>query len=452
MSTIESEERTFQTAANGLVGAFFVLLKIALVHDMNNRAVGPAMVRFRMSLEQLLHACGETAALQFVGDGVYVNQRLIRADLDIWEKARFIKEFFARFNVAEIAFQGEVPEGSVREFISTACQAINDPFGGRPQIRGTFSGIGFRDLDAVGAQSQDEALVLPDPISVLRAFGVIVVTTRELLLAIRKGERAPMLPLRRAMQEFVRLPRRTSSLQLSLLALEEYRGILEGRLARVGVTVVMMGQRLGLKVAALRELGVSSILAGVGRVFGDDLALAPVENTAAAGLLLKGARRLVASSGVSQGAALRLIASSELGNAEGWRSGHPISRMLAVVESYEQLTAQPPAGGGRPPHDALRQITSSQEFDPASARLLLNTLGLFPVGSMVKLSTGELGIVTEGSAAERGTDEPQVIVLADSGGRVSRGRKVDLHDSGVDIVGTVSADDMDLNVGHFLFA
>ena len=71
---------------------------------------------------------------------------------------------------------------------------------------------------------------------------------------------------------------------------------------------------------------------------------------------------------------------------------------------------------------------------------------------MVKLSTGELGIVTEGSAASRGSDEPQVLVLADSGGRVARGRKVDLHESGVDIVGTVSADDMDLNVGHFLFA
>ena len=180
-----------------------------------------------------------------------------------------------------------------------------------------------------------------------------------------------MLPLRRAMQEFVRLPQRTWSLQLALLALEEYRGLLEGRLARVGVMVVMMGQRLGLKVSALRELGVSSILSGVGRVFGDDLALAPVENAAAAGLLLKGARRLVATSGMSQGAALRLIASSELGNAEGWRSGHPISRMLAVVESYEQLTGKPPLGGGCPPHDALRHITASQEFESSRGSFAL---------------------------------------------------------------------------------
>lgn len=452
MSTIESDERAFQSAANGLVGSFFVLLKIALVHDMNNRAVGPAIVRFRMSLEQLLRACGESAALQFVGDGVYVNQRLIRADLDIWEKARFIKEFFARFDVAEVAFEGEVPEKSIRDFVSAASQAVNDPLGRRPQIKGAFAGIAFRDLDAVGTQQQDEALVLPDTISVLRAFGVIVVTTRELLLAIRKGERAPMLPLRRAMQEFVRLPQRTWSLQLGALALEEYRGVLEGRLARVGVMVVMMGQRLGLRVAALRELGVSSILAGVGRVYGDELALAPVEDAAAAGLLIKGARRLVATSGESQGAALRLIASSELGSAEGWLSGHPLSRMLAVVESYEQLTTKPPIGSGLSPHDALRHISSSQEFDPASARLLLNTLGLFPVGSMVKLSTGELGIVTDGSGEGQNREEPQVLILADSGGRVARGHKVDLHDSGVDIVGTVSADDMDLNVGHFLFA
>jgi hypothetical protein len=451
MTTIESDERSFQIAANGLIGSFFVLLKLALVHDMNNRAVGPSIVRFRMSIEQMQKVCGESAALQFVSDGVYANQRLIRADLDVWEKALFIKEFFAQFNIAEIAFSGEVHEGSIRDFISVARNIALKTRGQVIQLLGTFPGITFRDLDAVGARSRDEALVLPDPIRVLRAFGVIVVTTRELVEALRAGERGQLLPLRRAVQEFVRLPPRTRSLQLGLLALEQYRHELAGRLARVGVTVVMMSARLGLKVGAMRELGVSSVLAGVGRAFSNRHELASVEQCAVEGILIGGARRLAATSGLGQGTALRLIAASEVGTDEGRRGGHPLSRLLAVAEAYEHLTTPPPVGQGKRPHDALREINASPGFDPVAARLLLSTLGLFPVGSMVRLSTGEMGIVTEG-ASPGAIAEPQVLVISDAGGRPARSRTVNLAGEGIDIVGTVAADELDLNVGHFLFA
>jgi hypothetical protein len=451
MTTVESDERAFQIAASSLIGSFFVLLKLALVHDMSNRAVGPSVVRFRMSIEQLQKVCGESAAIQFVSDGVYANQRLIRADLDVWEKARFIKEFFAQFNIAEIAFHGDVHENSIRDFISVARNIALKTRVQLSTLYGTFPGISFRDLDAVGVRKQEEALVLPDPVRVLRAFGVIVVTTRELMDSLRRDERAQLLPLRRAVQEFVRLPPRTRSLQLGLLSLEQYRRELPGRLARVGVTVVMMANRLGLKTGALRELGVSSVLSGVGRAFSDELALASLDRCSAEGLLVGGARRLAATSGVGQGTALRLIAATELAEEQGRRAGHPLTRLLAVAEAYEQLTAPAPHGEGARPHDALRQINASTDFDPIAARLLLSTLGLFPVGSMVRLSTGEMGIVTEGPSPGS-VAEPQVLVISDAGGRPARSRTVNLAGAGIDIVGTVAAEELDLNVGHFLFA
>ena len=37
-------------------------------------------------------------------------------DLEVWEKACFVREFLAKLDIAEVSFQGEVPEQSIREF------------------------------------------------------------------------------------------------------------------------------------------------------------------------------------------------------------------------------------------------------------------------------------------------------------------------------------------------
>jgi HD-GYP domain-containing protein (c-di-GMP phosphodiesterase class II) len=449
----DGDERSFQFAANELVSALYVLLKVAMVHDMNNRAVGPAIVRFRMSLEQVQQQCGEAAALQFVGDGIYVNQRLVRAELEVWEKSRFVRDFLAKHKIAEVAFHGAVPDGSIRDFVRAVRMATLDPEMAAKVADGEYQGISFRDLDAAASRSDEEALVLPDPVRVLRAFGVVLVTSRDVLAAARAGERAPALPLRRAVQELVRLPRRTRALQLGLLALEQYRSDLAGRLARAAVLVVMMGHRAGLKVGHLRDLGVSAVLAGVGRAFAaGDEALAPAARCAAAGTAVRGARWIAATGAPGPSTALRAVLAADVGQEAAARSGHPFSRLLAVVDAFEDLTAPAPHGAALPPHEALKRILSDEGLDRRAARLLVSTVGLFPVGSMVRLSTGEVGIVTDTAWESGGAVAPRVMVIGGAGAAAAPRRTVDLTAGGAAIAGTMVAADFDLNVGHFLFA
>lgn len=448
----DSEEKQFQRASQGLLGGLFVLLKVAMLHDMDNRAVNPVVNRFRVSLSQLLATGNDRAALQFVGDGVYCNQRLIRADLETWEKARFIRDFFARLGVGEVVFTGEVPEASIRQFISAVRQVSLEP-DRADEVRGqTFDQIAFRELKAEGANRRDRQLSLPDPIRVLRAFGVIVVTLRELLVQIERGESLALLHLRRAVQEFVRLPAHTASLQLGVLALEQYRGDLAGRLARVGITVVMMGKRLGLGVADLRELGVSAALAGVGRVFSPEMASAPLKECLRSDDLIRGARYLMTFSGRGRASSLRLIASAELKSEHAWRQGHPLTRMIAVAEAYEDLTTREPNGPGLPPYEALRQISDDPDYDTPAALALIATLGLFPVGSMVKLSNGETAMVIKGPQESDDPARPQVMVISDARDGMGHGRVLDLASSQLAVTGTVDAVDLEVNVGQMLFA
>lgn len=450
-SEIDSEERTFQAASRSLIGSMFVLLKVALVHEMENRAVGPALNRFRVALGEFQRKCAESAAIQFVGDGVYLNRRLVRADHETWQKASFIKDFLGRLDIAEVSFAGDVAEQSIRDFVSAARHAVLEPNADEALKKQSFAGISFRDLDAEGIERSDDAVVLPDPIRVVRAFGIIVVTVRHYFEELRSGGSPQLLPLRRAVQEFVRLPVHTQSLQLGVLALEQYRGELAGRQARVGVIVVMMGKRLELGVADLRELGVAAILAGAGRVFSEELAFQPVEVCAEQEVFTEGARRFARSKGSNRSSALRLIAATELGRSFGGLERHPLTRLLSVAESYEHLTAPKPRGEGLYPGDAQQKILNSHEHDHAAARLLVATLGLFPVGSMVRLSSGETAIIVEGPQSTQDVNRPQVMLVTDARGRPVRKRILDLAETGATIQGTINASKLDLNLGHFLF-
>jgi HD-GYP domain-containing protein (c-di-GMP phosphodiesterase class II) len=448
----DTDERLFQIAAQNLIGSFFVLLKVATLHQMDNRAVTPAINRFGISLKQFLENGESSAALQFVGDGIYCNQRLIRADLETWEKARYIKDTFAKLDIGEIVFDGIVPEKSLRDFVSFMLRASSEPAASLEIRTKNFERITFRELRASGVDKHRGQINLPDPVRVLRAFGVIVVTLREALAILSRREPLSLLQVRRAVQEFVRLPPHTDSLQLGLLALEQFGGELAGRLARVGVTVVMMGKRLGLGVPDVREMGVTASLATSGRVFDTDLELAPLERLAETDLLTQGMRHLTMASGRGRPASLRLITAAELSDVGAWRTGHPLTRLVAVAEKYQELISRGPGFEGLPPYEALRRISEDPRFDPAAALTLVSTVGLFPVGSMVRLSTGDTGIVIDGPGCSADPSRPRVMVVTGGKDGAGQGRVIDLADAGLSIARTVDAADLDLNVGHLLFA
>jgi len=449
---LDSDEALFQRGAASLIGGLFVMLKVAMVHRMDNQAVVPVAQRFSSALAEFQSEVSPDAAVQFVGDAVYINRRLVHADLTTWEKAGFLATFFAKMNVAEISFHERVPELSIREFIQAVREVALDPSTAEAVHRRRFLGISFRDLEAHGVGRDEEALVLPDRFRVLRAYGVIVATLGALVERLQQGKSAPLVPVRRAVQEFVRLPDGTRPLQLGILSLEHYRDRLPGRLASLAIMVVCMGKRLGLGVADLRDAGVAAGLCGVGRAMSGELVFASPDTCAAWDAFAEGARWLVPYSGHGKAAALRIITAIDQGSAETRRRGHPLSRLIAVADRYDLATQRPPRGLGLTPDAALQELSNAPDLDRAAVRLLVTTLGLFPVGTTVRLSTGETAIVVDVSQDPRRLAEPRVMVVADAQGAAMERRSIDLAESGVSIEGTIDPAGIDLNVGHFLFA
>lgn len=73
----------------------------------------------------------------------------------------------------------------------------------------------------------------------------------------------------------------------------------------------------------------------------------------------------------------------------------PDAKLIGLLDTYAGLTAPPPPRTGRPPYDALREIIRSRHRAlPADIiKGLIGETSLFPPGTVVRVSSGEIGRV-----------------------------------------------------------
>jgi HD-GYP domain-containing protein (c-di-GMP phosphodiesterase class II) len=74
-----------------------------------------------------------------------------------------------------------------------------------------------------------------------------------------------------------------------------------------------------------------------------------------------------------------------------------LAQMAAIVDVYDAITSERCYHKGVPPAEALRKLYewSKFHFDPALVQAFMRCLGIYPVGTLVLLESGRLGVVVE---------------------------------------------------------
>lgn len=75
-----------------------------------------------------------------------------------------------------------------------------------------------------------------------------------------------------------------------------------------------------------------------------------------------------------------------------------LSRMAAICDTYDTLISDPEP---RDPADAIRELRAQPEkFDPAILERFVETVGVYPIGSFVRLKSARLAMVVDEEAAD----------------------------------------------------
>ncbi|MDQ7988787.1 MAG: HD-GYP domain-containing protein [Candidatus Dactylopiibacterium sp.] len=95
-------------------------------------------------------------------------------------------------------------------------------------------------------------------------------------------------------------------------------------------------------------------------------------------------------------------------------------RMASIVDVYDAITADRCYHRGMPATDALRKLHewSANHFDPQLVQAFIRCVGIYPVGTLVRLESGRLGVVLEQNEASLLTPRLKILFNAKSGNRV----------------------------------
>jgi HD-GYP domain-containing protein (c-di-GMP phosphodiesterase class II) len=185
--------------------------------------------------------------------------------------------------------------------------------------------------------------------------------------------------------------------------------------------MINFARHLELDPQEVEDLGVAGLLHDVGKVaVSDEIlnkpgALSKGEMQSVRGHPAAGHRLLASSRGAPELALELCLRHHEKIDGTGYPGGLKgeqlslAARMGAICDVYDAVTSNRPYKTAWTPCEALTEMQKWKgHFDPALLDRFADSLGIYAVGTLVRLSTGELGIVV-GSAGE--ADE-EVIVRA----------------------------------------
>lgn len=194
----------------------------------------------------------------------------------------------------------------------------------------------------------------------------------------------------------------------------------------VGALLISFARALDLDRSVIQLLGVGGMLHDIGKTkVPDEVLNKPGKLTQEEFLIMKS--HVVHSRDILSGTPGIAQASLDVAAQHHERfdgSGYPLGlkgpemsvygQMASIVDVYDAITSDRSYHKGMEPTDALRKMFewSKFHFNPELIHTFVRTIGIYPVGTLVMLESGKIGVVIE--QREKDLTRPLVRVVFDS--------------------------------------
>jgi HD-GYP domain-containing protein (c-di-GMP phosphodiesterase class II) len=208
---------------------------------------------------------------------------------------------------------------------------------------------------------------------------------------------------------------------------------------------VSLGRQLGLPKHDLRSLAMGCMLMDVGKLRVDPALLqAERELTLEEAAQMAGhvdyGLEIIKDSGVINQDVIDMVAHHhERFDGSGYPNGltqdriPAFARIAAIVDTYDAITSKRSYAQPISPSDAIRMLYKSRdaEFQAELVEAFIQAIGIYPAGTLVELSSGEVGVVVAEYRSRR--LRPKVMLLLDaSKAPLPTSRIVDLQQTAPD--------------------
>ena len=255
---------------------------------------------------------------------------------------------------------------------------------------------------------------------------------------VRRGTDIDCSKARPLVENFIESVFRNENAAVTLFKLRGFDEYTYTHSINVSLLGILLGKHLGLEKDALLKLGMAGMYHDVGKARIPEAVLnKPGKLTEAEFQLMKthpleGYKILMGQKDLDQEILRAVVEHHERYDGTGYPralTGESIgrfSRIIAVVDVYDALTSRRVYKDAMAPAKALGMMYQwrDKDFTPQAIESFIRCIGVFPVGSFVRLSGGEYGIVA--SVNPQRPTKPEVKVVLDAKMRPQIPRVLDL--------------------------
>jgi len=462
----KNEADSSKTKIN-LINQLAVVFRSAEVHHVKNIAVGKAANNFVSLVNEFIQYEGDFI-LELRGDFFFVNEFRIRYSSQVMINFDYLVRLFRTVKVGTIIIKSGAGTSELISLIEAFVKApaIN-PF---EIIAQKISCINTIDVYALKKIVEEDLLDARKMVK--KSYFKAVSFTEGIMNKIQQGEKVALKKAKRMMVSLVDHIIDQEQFLLGMTSIKNYDEYTYHHCVNVSILSVSLGQRLGLNMKQLTELGMVALFHDIGKVkipsqiLNKTVKLTDEEWQVIKKHPIEGVRRLLKMKYVDFISIRSAIVAFEhhmFYNHTGYpqvKKNHPLdlfSRIVSLADQYDAMTsARVYSRIPMSPDKALNLMIkqAGSQLDPLLLQFFINMVGIYPIGTLVMLDSKEIGLVYENNPGF--INRPRILIVTDSSGNQVDAFSLDLAEKNNDgnykktIARALDASKWDISIAEYL--
>jgi HD-GYP domain-containing protein (c-di-GMP phosphodiesterase class II) len=368
-------------------------------------------------------------------DFVFLNEARLRLDMGSIAAISYILASLPRHDLGGFDVVAGVTRSEWGAFLSGIVREPAEDEDPYLALRQRLDAVPVRSIEAVvRSEAQSEGPEDEAKEDAKRTYFQCVQVAQDVLTDVRLGRAVKVRRVKRAVQSVVDQVIASETSILGMTTLRDYDEYTFTHSVNVCILSVVMGQKVGLERRQLYELGFGALFHDIGKMRID-----PELTKKTSGLTddewramqehpTEGLLSLFSMQGFGEVPLRPMLMAYEhhmkvdlTGYPRSRRPRSPalFSRIVAVCDGFDAATSKRSYQSVPwPPDKVLREMRDNPKrgYDPLLVKVLINAMGVYPVGTLVILDSGELGIVVEPASDPQALHRPIVKLVFDASG------------------------------------
>jgi HD-GYP domain-containing protein (c-di-GMP phosphodiesterase class II) len=431
-------EMSFKTAVD-ILSHFHIVLKLIKVYEANNLGFMERLRDFWAALNEAFKT-EDKIQIQLRRDSFFVNKIRLKFNIANYIVYKSVIEEFLARQIGTLTFSPDLTEEELVRFVVFLSS------------RNLAKGFSFERTDEelhAGAFPDIQLKKLPEEehvdISEKSAIPIYILGVYHLKALFENQQKTMNIHLtRRWIQSLINHLMSHEAFLIGLTNIKNFLDYTLNHSVNVCILSLALGRRLGLSQPELLQLGISACLHDVGKF---DI---PNEILEKPGKLEPEERAVMEKhSHIGAGKLARRKATEEIPDAavqvamehhiKPGPDGYPkyarrkkmnlFSQIVKVIDYYDAVTTKRVyLTKTLTPEEALRlmQKNCAEEFEPLLFKAFVQMMGIYPVGTLAAMNSGEVGIVVENNPLAAFAYRPMVKLITNEMGRMTDGPVIDV--------------------------